>query len=126
MFRFGGAARTDLLSEGLTRVEDLIQRLKRGGPIDRILITGHTDRLGDSSFNLRLSEQRALTLRQLLIERGFLADLVQAAGAGESEPVVTCKGDRAEPALIDCLQPNRRVEVRVLATPASDSLNKTK
>ena len=125
LFRFGGAARADLLSEGLIRIDDLIARLKRGGSIDRILITGHTDRLGDSNFNLRLSEQRALTLRQLLIERGFSAELVQAAGAGESEPLVTCSGDRADPALIDCLQPNRRVEVRVLATPAPAPLNKT-
>ncbi len=126
LFRFGGANRADLLAEGLNRIEALIERLKGIGAIHRILITGHTDRLGESAFNLRLSEQRARLLRELLIERGFPADLVQAAGAGESEPVVTCRGDRAAGPLIDCLQPNRRVEVRVLATPNADSLKQTK
>ena len=121
LFRFGGAARADLLPEGLVRIDALIERLKAGGTSGRILITGHTDRLGDSSFNLKLSEQRAQVLRTLLIERGFEADRVQAAGAGESEPIVTCSGDRASSALIDCLQPNRRVEVRVLAVPGAGS-----
>jgi OmpA-OmpF porin, OOP family len=118
LFRFQGAARDDIQAQALQELEALVGRLKGMGVIHRILITGHSDRLGDAAHNLKLSQARADTLRVLLIDRGVKAEQVQAAGAGESEPLVTCSGDRANAVLIDCLQANRRVEIRVFATPA--------
>ncbi len=117
LFRFQGAARDDIQAPALQELEALVRRLKGMGAIHRILITGHSDRLGDAAYNLKLSQARADTLRMLLIDRGVKAEQVQAAGAGESEPLVTCSGDRAHAVLIDCLQANRRVEIRVFATP---------
>jgi OmpA-OmpF porin, OOP family len=117
LFRFNGATPSDIQTAAKKELDDLVAKLKGMGTIHRVLITGHSDRLGDAAYNLKLSQVRANTLRQVLIERGFAAELIQAAGAGESEPLVTCSGDRATPALIDCLQANRRVEIRVFATP---------
>jgi OmpA-OmpF porin, OOP family len=50
-----------------------------------------------------------------LVEKGFVQAMIQVAGAGESDPLVTCTGAQPTPELQLCLQPNRRVEVRVKA-----------
>jgi outer membrane protein OmpA-like peptidoglycan-associated protein len=45
------------------------------------------------------------------------ASTIQQAGAGESDPLVTCSGDKPNAELQACLQPNRRVDLRIKATP---------
>ena len=79
----------------------------------RIVITGYTDRLGDDAYNLQLSERRANTVRSYLIQQGVNAATITAIGAGEANPVATCPDNIGKSALINCLQPNRRVEVNV-------------
>jgi outer membrane protein OmpA-like peptidoglycan-associated protein len=71
-----------------------------------IVVTGHTDRQGAVEANDRLSLQRAQAVRALLIERGFKADLIEAGGRGEREPVVPTDDEVAEPR-------NRRAELLV-------------
>jgi OmpA-OmpF porin, OOP family len=117
LFKFDKAAIDDLLPEGRRLLDDLVKRLAKFKSVERILITGHTDRLGSASYNLKLSEQRATAVKQFLIEAGFSTSLIQQAGAGESDPLVTCSGDKATNDLLTCLQPNRRVDVRIKATP---------
>jgi len=79
----------------------------------RVVITGHTDRLGDDAYNLQLSERRANTVRSYLIQQGVKAATISATGAGEAKPVALCTESANSQALINCLQPNRRVEVMV-------------
>ena len=114
LFRFDGAGSKDVLPAGREQLDLLVRKLKGLQRIERVLVTGHSDRLGDSGYNLKLSQARADTVRQYLIDNGIHVSQVQAAGAGESEPLVTCRGDRATAGLVDCLQPNRRVEVRII------------
>jgi outer membrane protein OmpA-like peptidoglycan-associated protein len=71
-----------------------------------IVVTGHTDRQGAVEANDRLSLQRAQAVRALLIERGFKAELIEAVGRGEREPVVPTDDEVAEPR-------NRRAELLV-------------
>lgn len=80
-----------------------------------INVHGYTDRLGGDEYNQRLSERRAATVRQYLISKGLPFDQVTAQGHGEADPVTgsTCAGDAATRALIDCLQPDRRVVIDV-------------
>lgn len=73
-------------------------------PGAEIVVTGHTDRQGADDANDRLSLQRAQTVRSLLIARGFNAQLVEAVGRGEREPLVPTDDGVAEPR-------NRRVEL---------------
>ena len=56
----------------------------------------------------------AARLREHLISAGLPAEQITAVGRGSVEPVASCDGERGQ-ALIDCLAPNRRVEVRVVA-----------
>ncbi|KRG68768.1 OmpA family protein [Pseudoxanthomonas dokdonensis] len=111
LFRFGGGSEADMLPDGRAEVADIAARLNEAQVV-RVLVVGHTDRIGSSEANQRLSQQRADTVRQILINNGLAADRVLAVGKGEAEPVSEgCQGERATPALVQCLQPDRRVDV---------------
>ena len=63
----------------------LIIASKRKG---NVIITGHTDAKGSDSYNQQLSEKRAGSVRQWLIDRGELpGNVMVTMGMGESEPV---------------------------------------
>ncbi len=116
LFTFDKSSLESVLPEARGLLSDFVAKLRQFKTIQRILITGHTDRLGSPAYNSRMSEARAQSIRQFLIDEGFSASLIQVAGAGESDPLVTCSGDRATAELRACLQVNRRVEVRVKAS----------
>lgn len=92
----------------------------RGTQFDVIKVTGHTDRIGTPTYNMKLSTQRAEMVKDYLVESaGIPADKISARGVGESEPVTKpddCKGEKATKKLIACLQPDRRVEIEVHGT----------
>ena len=114
LFRFGGGAAADLQVEGRRKVEQLAREIQRNfSSIKAITVTGHTDRIGSDAYNETLSLKRANTVRDLLVRAGIDASLIRTIGAGETSPVVDCPGSRKTPALVDCLQPNRRVEIEV-------------
>lgn len=72
-----------------------------------IELIGHTDDVGDDDYNQDLSEQRAESMRDYLVETGGDPSIIFTRGAGEKMPIATNKTaeGRAE---------NRRVEVLVL------------
>jgi OOP family OmpA-OmpF porin len=85
--------------------------LKQPPPKGRSLrVTGHADRLGPASYNLKLSGRRAETVKNYLMTKGVDGNDIQVVAKGESEPVKHCKGG-ATKATIACLAPNRRVEI---------------
>jgi OOP family OmpA-OmpF porin len=90
----------------------------RGIQYDGVQVTGHTDRLGPHDYNLKLSERRAQAVREYLIQGGVAAAKIAARGVDGANPVtgVECKGNKPTPALIACLQPDRRVDVEVTGT----------
>jgi len=71
-----------------------------------VQVTGHTDRVGSTADNDRLSLQRAEAVRAMLIQRGVQASFLRAVGRGEREPLIPTPDEQAEPR-------NRRVEVIV-------------
>jgi outer membrane protein OmpA-like peptidoglycan-associated protein len=71
-------------------------------------IAGHTDSVGSDSYNMRLSEARANSVRTYLISRGITPNRLIARGYGESMPI-------ASNATRDGRQMNRRIEFRVLS-----------
>ena len=113
LFRFDGSSLADLLPEGRRKLDALAGEIKSSiKSVDAVRVTGHTDRLGSSTYNNALALARANTVRNYLAQSGVPAQNVQVQGKGESEPKVQCaQTRRAE--LIDCLTPNRRVEIEV-------------
>ncbi|MGA0162894.1 MAG: carboxypeptidase regulatory-like domain-containing protein [Bdellovibrionota bacterium] len=56
---------------------------------DVISIEGHTDSVGSEEYNQNLSERRAKSVRQYLINQGVDANRLRASGFGETKPVAT-------------------------------------
>ena len=67
---------------------------------------GHTDSVGGDEFNQQLSEKRADSVRDFLIQQGVSGSSISAKGFGKTQPVAS--NDTAEGR-----QKNRRVELVV-------------
>jgi outer membrane protein OmpA-like peptidoglycan-associated protein len=79
----------------------------RGSNLNRVTVEGHTDDVGDDDFNMRLSQERANSVRAWLIERERVDPAVlEAIGYGETQPILSNR-TKAGKAL------NRRVEFKV-------------
>ena len=64
-------------------LNEVFEQLARS-PNDRVLITGYTDRSGDPAINLALSERRAKTVRNYLLQRGITPDRLMVNYYGDS------------------------------------------
>jgi OOP family OmpA-OmpF porin len=113
LFDFDSAA---LRPEGRSGLDKLGSDL-RGVDIDAVNVTGHTDRIGSQTYNQALSSRRAETVGNYLgYTAGIPASKINTKGVNSTEPVTKpedCVGTKVTPALIACLQPDRRVEVEV-------------
>ncbi len=69
----------------------------------KIVVKGYTDASGPALYNLKLSERRARSVAEFLLENGLLKERVNIIGIGENKPRVA---DRYDPA-------NRRVEIHI-------------
>lgn len=92
------------------KLDEIASALSQNAQVGNVVITGYTDRLGSEAYNLKLSQQRADAVKQYLANKGVGAARLSAVGRGEASPKVTCN-DRVRKDLIECLAPNRRVEV---------------
>lgn len=113
LFSFGRGDYKGLQAAGQRELDNLAERLLNTRDLGQILITGHADPIGNETVNQKLSLQRAMTIRQYLIGKGVPAGLVEARGEGSKRPLVTCDSDQSRAQLIECLAPNRRVEIEV-------------
>jgi outer membrane protein OmpA-like peptidoglycan-associated protein len=78
-------------------------------PGSDILIVGHTDQVGPSSYNQSLSQRRASAAADYLIVQGVGRDRVNTRGMGETEPIAGNDTERGR-------ELNRRVEVAIFAS----------
>ena len=76
-------------------------------PNSKIQIVGHTDSDGDAAYNQQLSERRANSIADILLDAGIPFSRIQTFGRGESQPVAS-NLDPAGKAR------NRRVEIVIL------------
>jgi outer membrane protein OmpA-like peptidoglycan-associated protein/tetratricopeptide (TPR) repeat protein len=68
---------------------------------------GHTDNVGDDAYNMKLSHDRAKSVREYLVKAGIQSERVQAKGYGESNPIATNDTE-------DGRKANRRTEFVIL------------
>lgn len=115
LFSFDGASLSDITPAGRRSLDELVLSIRSNNlQVERLNIVGHADRLGGADYNQRLSKARAVTVQQYLQQSGLRLPMT-AEGRGSGEPVSRgCTGNRAAPALITCLQPDRRVVVDLI------------
>ncbi|MDX2027220.1 MAG: OmpA family protein [Alphaproteobacteria bacterium] len=109
---------TSLSSEMKARLDALATRLKVDRNVRGARIVGYADRIGDPVYNEKLSKRRAESARRYLAAKGVInTEVADTRWLGESAPVTDCSGEMTRPELIECLQPDRRVEVEIDYNP---------
>jgi len=105
-FEFNSAKLTAESDAVLSPVAKDLQKHKRL----KIELQGHTDSVGNDAYNLKLSQQRADSVRDYLVGQGVDSSQLSAKGYGEAQPVESnkTKEGRAK---------NRRVVMSVLENP---------
>ncbi len=98
--------KAELLPSSLPVLDEVV-KVMNSNPNYRLDIAGHTDNVGDSEANLRLSEDRAQAVANYLISKGVDANRLTVKGYGETQPKAT--NDTQEGQAI-----NRRVEFNLL------------
>ncbi len=91
----------ELLDENIAKGRESLARA------DYVEVIGHTDDVGDPKANQRLSEDRAETVRDILLGAGVDPSEIVAVGAGSSQPIASNQTEEGR-------EQNRRVEVVVL------------
>lgn len=76
-------------------------------PSITLIIEGHTDDRGSDTKNLKLSQDRANSVKQYMMAKGISADRLTAIGHGETKPTATNKTNAGR-------QENRRIEFKIV------------
>ncbi len=103
----------NLKPAGMAKLDELAAKLQQLGPaVTAVSVTGHTDSIGTDAYNLKLSQRRAQSVVDYLVQRGVNPSIIQARGMGESSPVASnaTPAGRAQ---------NRRVEITVDSVQSS-------
>ena len=121
LFAFNKA---ELTSAGEQKLDELAQSAK-GTDVDKVVLTGHADRIGSEDYNQKLSEDRAQAVADYLASKGVERSHLQVEAKGKSEPITGNQCDKLGPEnnknqkLIACLQPDRRVDAELLGSRES-------
>ncbi len=99
------ASSAKLSADGADRVRQLA-RTVGAYPKQRFIVKGHTDSQGDARANQRLSEDRADSVRNLLVAEGVLPSRITAVGLGADLPAATNSTTEGR-------QQNHRVEIEL-------------
>ena len=108
--------RATLKSGAEANIERIAGVLKQY-PDKQISVEGHTDATGSDSYNMKLSQDRAASVRNTLVRGGVNPELITSKGLGETQPVASNDTPAGR-------QQNRRVEIVVLgAGTVADAQN---
>lgn len=103
----------DMFEQGKKELVAFAESVKKQPNTTHITISGFTDPDASEAYNLTLSQRRAETVRQALIQAG-VTQPISATGYGESRLIVdNCKAKHTNnrAARVACNLPNRRVEI---------------
>jgi OOP family OmpA-OmpF porin len=112
LFDFDRAA---VRSDSQDTLDRLLIRLK-DVHYGKIVAVGYADPIGTELYNLELSRKRAESVRRYLESKGVPGASIQSEGRGATQEYAgmgRCAGLGRAP-LLECLQPDRRVEVTIL------------
>jgi outer membrane protein OmpA-like peptidoglycan-associated protein len=99
-------AKATIRKESNKVLDDAIKVLKQY-PELRIMVSGHTDNVGEPQKNVELSQERASSVKEYMVGKGIEAGRIETRGAGPNEPVADNSTDKGR-------QENRRIEFKLL------------
>jgi len=122
-------AKAEMTPDNVKELEKFIANLRKAtkarGPvtIGAVVVTGHTDRIGSLKYNMKLSERRAVVVKDYLVNKLKVdPKVIFWEGKAFKDPIpVTkfCDNKMKRKQLIECLAPNRRVTVEVVGRAVS-------
>jgi len=86
---------------------DVIANTLKKYPSVKVILRGHTDNKGNDKINKILSEKRALSVKNALIQRGIAPERITAKGMSDTQPIET--NDTEEGRAL-----NRRVDIATI------------
>ena len=113
--------RAELTPAGEQKLDELAKSAQ-GSDVEKVVLTGHADRIGTEDYNQKLSEDRAQAVADYLATKGVDRSRLQVEAKGESQPITgdQCKNmgpeNNKNQKLIACLQPDRRVDAELLGS----------
>ena len=114
LFSFNRSALSDLSPGGKSKLDALIGKLQEvsiQSPALKVKVTGYADGIGAAEYNQGLSEKRANTVREYLLQSKISPSKITAVGAGMTSNTQCSAGDLKQRAA--CLAADRRVEIEV-------------
>ena len=107
--------KSNITAQAAFELDKLVQLMTKYKSI-KISAESHTDSRGSNSYNLSLSERRALSTAQYVISKGVDASRITGTGKGETMPSTDCGGSCNE----EEHQLNRRSEFLILSGNPND------
>lgn len=101
-----------LTGAGVTKLDELIEIMSGYTNIVKAEVVGFADEIGTNEANYKLAERRSFAVRDYIASRTNIP--VEAMGVrsiGEDAPTAQCGGIKNRIKKIECLGPDRRVEV---------------
>lgn len=100
---------SELAPSGMNLLDEVAQVIKKNEKfIKKLTIEGHTNKIGSDKYNLKLSKERAASVKEYLMSRGVAESLLDTVGYGESRPKKIANLSK-----IAQLNADRRVEFKV-------------
>jgi outer membrane protein OmpA-like peptidoglycan-associated protein len=93
-------------STSLSSLEELAKLLNSRAEY-RLLVSGHTDNVGNATANIKLSKSRADAVKKYLVGAGVVPDKIITEGFGSKKPIASNNTEEGR-------QKNRRVEMKVI------------
>lgn len=92
-------------------ISEIVQAIKKSDSTGPIVISGFADHLGQFKYNHILSSQRANTVAKVLVNEGIDRKRLKIEAAGQTNVYQQCYEIKSSQTLIECLAPNRRVNI---------------
>lgn len=96
-----------ILPSSFSLLDEIADTIKKNAQIKKISIEGHASSEGDANHNLKLSDERANSVRKYLVDKGVDAGRLTAKGFGAKNPIASNDTDEGK-------EKNRRVEFMIV------------
>ena len=78
--------KSTIKAKSMGTINEIVKLMKEHTDL-RFRIEGHTDSDGEDTYNQKLSEERAASVKSLLVDSGIDASRLETIGYGESKPI---------------------------------------